>query len=531
MRFRFWLLGTLFALFVAYFPVLTAQKTVDPDANIILTNLSSVTGPQSYVDILITLNTIDLQPVRDLTLFLDLWIFHSTGINIFIWQNLFWWILTLIMTRSLLRLVSQNPLTDFYLIAFAVYPLFSGVLSWGMNRKHLLAFFFILAATRFLFSRLKTLTITDLFVVSALFLFSVFSQPIFLLWPIWVCVVFFQEKWPSKSRFLVISLFSIMLLAIILNFLYYNNSPSYLFFYPAKTSDLLNIPDKILALGHYAFQIFFPYLLSFKYHLGHWSVFVGLIALIIFSYIMFKFTDRTNLLRWGFFGILPVLTVLNDPHVMADSYLLMPVLAVWILLMLYKNSQGVKIRTLLLTLILFFTARTHLESSNWTDRVKLADVSFERRPSCLSAFNDAKVGFDLYVKKTDALSYIFANDCLSAIQVNPFFYRSMVIMFSHYYFHSDEISFTQRLERLEKLSENNILAHLTLVGFFIKNDKVNEARSEIDRLLLRWEKTEIPSDYHEITARFVKPFCEREMLERCLAVTKSLVSVPNRPNL
>ena len=57
---------------LVYFPLITAIKTVNPDAQIIYDQLLNLSGPIDYITKLLHFQTIDFQPIRDLTFF---WIY------------------------------------------------------------------------------------------------------------------------------------------------------------------------------------------------------------------------------------------------------------------------------------------------------------------------------------------------------------------------------------------------------------------------------------------------------------------------
>ena len=519
----------LIPVILAYLTVLMSHQHVDPDAKIILTNLYGAGDVFGYIKNLLSFKTVDFQPMRDLTLSFDIWTFYKLGINTFIAQNLFWWLASLIVFSRIIRFNFQrlSDLTLYMIISLlGTYPLFSNVISWGMNRKHLLALFFITLATDCLLRSRRS------FIIVICYLLSTLSQPIHILWPLWACgyLSYRKELWDNKKLIITLGISLITIAA--LNTLYYSHSETYKFFYTDKTADLWNIPDKTLAMGHYLFQLIAPYFLSFKYDLSHWSVLTGVVLIPLLVYLCYKEKNRKELLIWIAGGMLPLLVVLNDPHVISDAYLLYPAfMFLMFLLHILSNHEFRISRNWLFVPLILWTALTAHNSSLWNNRLDLAGSGFRTRPSCESVMNYLKVGYDLYERDPVALKFAEENNCFNNMTVTSSFYFSLVMLFSHYYFHEETLPLDFRIERLKKLSERHLYAHLSLIGLLINEKQLELARSEVERLEKTWGKIPVETEYHEITVRFVRPFCERENLSGCLLITEKLIRKPDRPNL
>jgi hypothetical protein len=515
-----------FAVLTAYLTVISSHQHVDPDAKVILENLYSAGSISGYLKNLFTLQTIDFQPLRDLTLSFDIWAFYRLNTNTFVIQNVLWWIGTLYLLSAIVsKLFHSIPeITRTLLIScLGVYPLYSPVISWGMNRKHLIALFFITLGTlQLMKAGRKTLP------VICCYLLSLLAQPIHLLWPAWAAFFLFQEKRLKENLRLFIGLTVVFIGLVTINSIYYTTSSAYKFHYTDKTADIWNIPDKVLALGHYLFQLLFPYLLSFKYELSHWSVLTGIVILPVLAIVIYR-KKNSRIISWCLLGFLPLLMVLNDPHVISDAYLLLPGIATFLLILEVVRLKAS--RYWLIIPLFAWTALTSWYSSRWNDRLTLARSGFENRPSCESVVNYMKVGYDLYVRSPEALRFTEANSCLKDMTVTGSFYYSMVVFFAHYYFHESELPLDFRLERLRQMKDKHLYAHLSLVGLLIKENRRIEARSEMEGLVEKWKRIRISEEYHEITVRYVKPFCEEEKIPGCQDVIKNLIRKPVRPNL
>lgn len=500
-------------LFIVYAPMILAQNPANPDATVILQNLRDFGTALDYLRGLITFQTIDFQPIRDLTLFLDL-LFARIGLNTIVFQNVLWWIGSLFIVKRILTgacpgISSRNILL--LTLLFGAYPLFTSSISWGMNRKHLVAFFFILVATHFWISDSRGSKWYSILAYAC----SVLSQPITLLWP------FFAFCWSGlkEKKFLSI-LILIMASVIAVNVSYYRTSEVFRFIYPPK-EDPLSLPDMLLAWGHYQFQLVFPFLLSFRYTLGHWSVLPGLAmggGLILLG--VRKIKDR-NSIAWILFGVLPLLIVLRDPQTLSDAYLLCPALAA--LIFITKSSAKIPPRTLLI-LVILAAGFTAYESSHWQSRLKLARVTFERRPDCGGAFNYMRTSYDAFTKAPiEARTYVAENDCYQRMRVTPFMYRSMVLVSANAHFYETDLPLDERIARLIELASQHPLAHINLIGLLLQNGDTENARREAENLQ-RWLPLKITPEYHAVSAQLVHPFCVKEKIEACVTVTSQLLN-------
>ncbi len=133
----------------AYAPLL-GNKARNPDGGVILPPLFEIKSPLEYINMLANFEVIDFQPVRDLTFFFDIYIFNHFGIVSFATTNVILWGLAgYFLFRIFSRFLKEKEFQAMvWTIAFLVYPLFSQAVPWGMARKHILAFFFIVWATR-----------------------------------------------------------------------------------------------------------------------------------------------------------------------------------------------------------------------------------------------------------------------------------------------------------------------------------------------------------------------------------------------
>jgi hypothetical protein len=519
---------------LVYFPLITAIKTVNPDAQIIYDQLFNLSGPIDYITKLFHFQTIDFQPIRDLTFFLDLFFFKKFNLNISIFQNFFLWIGCCYLIYRIQRIVFQEReviLCFLFLLLFSVNPLFTYTISWGIARKHILSFFFILFATLEVVT-LKELTGKKSLKFTLLYLCSCLSQPITILWPLWT-FIFLKRKKDTNVFHLLKYLFPLAIAFLFLsltNFFYYQHSDIFRHHYASKTSQLFNISDKILAFGHYHFQIFFPFKLAFNYELGDYSVLIGLLLFVLSSFFVYKKKVTPDVLIWLMPGYLSLLVILNTPQHLFDSYLLFLSFSVFMLINYFLPSRTNRFKmSLIIFLVFIFGLISHVESKKWLNPVTLTESSFQNRPNCKNALNFLKMTYESHLKVSDELrTYLKNYDCLSSQGATQYKATSHTAMISNILFHEDLIPVEERIQKLKMLSENNLIPHLTLAALYLKNSKPDEADLVIVEIIKKMENNSISGkEFHPITAYYVHPYCQKKSWQECLNITNKLSKKPN----
>ena len=287
----------------------------------------------NYLIDLVNFETIDIQPIRDLSLYVDILIFKYFNLNVTVLHNLFIWFLSCLILRKILlknfptlNIFSANLL----IILFSLYPLFSTTLLWGIARKHTLSFLFILLAT----NEIMKNDVRKISMIKSGFFYwlSILCQPINLLWPIWGIFWMFKHQ-KQRLRHYILIVLPIFLGGFWINWKYYNLSNVFKLYYHSKLESFVNIPEKILSLGHYVIQLVLPINLTFSYEIGHWQSIVGIpVGVLLFYFLFKKIKDHSFFFIWSIYGIGPLLIITNTPKLMLDCYLLVPSIAFFIIL-------------------------------------------------------------------------------------------------------------------------------------------------------------------------------------------------------
>lgn len=308
----------------------------------LLESIASVASIGDYVAEVQQNRTIDVQPVRDLSYLFDIKVarllhlrvppFHIT--QLVIWSICLWLVLELLLINEL----SVSGIIV-GLSVIACHPIVTNSVGWIAARKHLLAFLFILLATRSVLLR-KSRKLTFCY-----YMLAMLSHPLFVLWPIWVyfadrasgAEVFRVVDWLKKRVELVVG----MLTVAALNQWYYSTR------YIDHTGIRKEVADATirllapaLALGRDFVQLFAPIWLSAEYSPWSWQNFAGLIILLVCVVIgarrlfIFRSQNRETLWQsrgfiWSTFACLvlaPVTLVATNVFV-SDTYLLAPLVA------------------------------------------------------------------------------------------------------------------------------------------------------------------------------------------------------------
>ncbi len=520
----------LVTLLVTYFPIIFDDVAVNPDAQIILPNLESFRNWKDYLIGLFSLKAIDFQPVRDLTFFLDLIFYHKLNLNTFVLQNILWWAYASYLTWKITTKVysKKDPaLLLLVVLGFSVYPLFSFVVTWGMARKHILSFVFILLAINSLIES-KDLSKKQSLRLGFYYLLSVLSQPINILMPVWAAIylrLYSSADWKRILKFLIPTLIVFVSVGLI-NYAYYEFSPTYYLYYSSKTSQVFDVSDQILALGHYFFQLIFPYLLAYSYQLGDYSQLVGMGLLIIFSLMLYKLNKKgIKLFLWPVLGGLSLMVVLVTPTNLFDTYLLVPAFSILMVILYFLPSELKRGNVIISALLVIgWASYSHYQSKNWMNEVELVKTSFERRPNCKNVINYLRIAYENGTPPSiEAKDYLKHNGCLKqGVSAN---YGALVHLkfLSHMLFYENFFPLDKRIERLREFSQNNLISHLTLVALFLKNGRINEADIEIRSLIEKMKDKKVQeNEFHLVTFRLVHPYCLKKKWQECLEITTPL---------
>jgi hypothetical protein len=372
------------------------DQLIQYDDPFVVTPLAKVETFKQYVQALKTGVIFDLQPVRDLSYKMNYWMADWTGRPYFHQTNVFCFLVALLGVYALL--LEWFPGSRWgnilftHLLAFS--PLYVSSVAWITARKHLLSLMFIVWATWFLIRYLKGSRWAG-WALSFCYGFSVFSQPMNILWPALVGIYLIVFGQGQRWKVLIPSLF-IALGVGLLNLKYYGAQYEYISGGNAKfaSSDIHGVSSSLLMLGRYAFQTFFPYWTSIgDYGFDSWQNLVGLGGLVLFYSALGKWAGRGVLLVAiaGFVALLfPVVGRItqhsgNDTYVLSASFFLAILAYVFLRGLARAQMLTYRLRPWVIGLALVFIPLEVLfsqqKASVWSDRSAIFRQAYEVEPS------------------------------------------------------------------------------------------------------------------------------------------------------
>jgi tetratricopeptide (TPR) repeat protein len=299
-------------LVYVYGPLVAADPILARDDRSLLNGVRGLSSPLDWLPAVRALHVLDLQPLRDASLLLDLKLSALLGHGTFHATNLLLWCAIALFAFLLFRRVANERLAFAALPLFALHPLFVGSVGWISARKHLLACLFILAATLALLRAADRdragLRDRSVALVALLFSLAMLSQPISLLWPVWAlgaAVLFWPQAWKQITARQAWPWLVLMALAAAVNGYYYSTIYSGL---GAQKLVEGTLADRVLSLGRYAANFSGLAPLAAQYSpASHWNL-VGLFSLPIAAWLLIRKAPRPALL-WLSFAALPLLLV------------------------------------------------------------------------------------------------------------------------------------------------------------------------------------------------------------------------------
>lgn len=342
-----------------YWKVISKDLVLSYDDSVLLASLSKINNLKHYFSSIMNGFILDVQPVRDLSFYIDFKIKAFFPGYSFHFTNAFIWILICYFVRKIF--LSQSPnsyyISGLLVLLYALSPISANSVAWIAARKHLLSTLFIVLATYLTLNNSKNLTLKKISSISFFYLLSCYSQPINSLWILWLAYFLYSNEKNKQyiKLFLVNSVVCIS--SILLNFYYYK------FIYAKNVSPIskfsnyisLDLGDPLLAIGRYFYQSLYPFAALPNSHFqGSWENLAGLVLLITALAFCYKkiTSGQKNLVSPIIYYFFPLIIVtVNMTNVFcSDTYLLNSSIGFyWCLLILCRNLENKKVFTFILS--------------------------------------------------------------------------------------------------------------------------------------------------------------------------------------
>jgi hypothetical protein len=325
-----------FLLTVAiHLPMMIHDPLIDRDDHLLIEPLANVHSFREYLEKLSTGKILDVQPLRDLSFWLDIHLIQRLGFGTFHLTNVLVWMACLALSAKVFRHQIKNPaIASASLILLAVHPCMADTVAWVSARKHLLACFFALIVTLWVLDE-KRQSRSLAWKIPLNFLLSLLSQPIHILLPLWIGLHARLARSSVKFRAALVCLpFAGCIAAV--NFLYYRSSHYTAVAMAQKfqgVSPLIRLGDAALAMGRYFFQLLIPLWVASDYSTSSVRNIIGLFLLPLFIWIAIKKLGAAKAVPWLVYTFLPLLwlALARTNIFVSDSYLLLPATGFFVL--------------------------------------------------------------------------------------------------------------------------------------------------------------------------------------------------------
>ena len=337
-------------LVCSYYNLLTVDPITTYDDTLILSGVDKLHSFHDYISRFMTGKVLDIQPVRDLSYIIDYKIKSLISFHSFHLTNLLLWLGICFFFKRILDLVDVKKDEHRWLIwslvfLYAFSPVFNSSVAWIAGRKHLLSTFFIIWATwYFLTKKEKPFTRGDTKTLTALYLLSVLSQPINILWPLFVLAYSYTEKKIKERRVLLGILAFVAVIFLFSNYYYYGTLYEKISGGDGKYDSNFGPGLSLLALGRYFYLTLFPFdSLPVSHHQGSWENMIGLVALIASLLWLYKRRVGAAVIAcfvlYFFIPLIPV-TYKVTRIFCSDTYLLNASLGLYTaIFLIFKNTK------------------------------------------------------------------------------------------------------------------------------------------------------------------------------------------------
>lgn len=316
-----WAAVLVAAIATIYGPLAAQNPVLSRDDRTLLAPLRSLASFAAYPAAVRAGRILDLEPLRDFSLWLDL----RLGGHTLHFTNLVLWAAICLTLWALLRATGRpEGVAAAVTLGFAVHPAFVGSVAWISARKHLLACLFTLLATLFLERLCNGARRRNAAAAVVAYALALLSQPIALLWPLWAMLRASFAPRERRRPALAVALCCAPLLAVAgaLNLAYYRGA--YTRGGAAKFVEAGPL-DSLRALGRSFFNLALPVRLAAAYDAASPLGLVGLAALLLAAAAALILLGRRAALWLAFFAFpLAPVTVRMTNIFVSDTYLLLP---------------------------------------------------------------------------------------------------------------------------------------------------------------------------------------------------------------
>lgn len=412
---------------------------------------------------------IDIQPVRDLSYLLDIWVGQWTSLKSFHFSNVVIWMAAGVVLWRIFNFVNEELKVDKLIIGllwllFMFNPVFVYSVAWVAARKHLLSFFFTLMAT---YTFLKGFGEGDKVKKSQLkalvyYLLGALSQPINALWPIWALLVS-RNKGVKDKKNAVTYLFT-MLFILGINLYYYT------FVFEGHSKFVMQGTEIILfplfAYGRYLINFLVPVNLAISYEFYSALNLIGAsLCVVILLWLLKKWKKFENL-NWPtyFILLLAPVAINRTDYFISNPYLLNASLALPIIFLIaiksFKHAYPL-IKGLLGVSVLAFIVISFFEAKAWRTSASLYEKSYEREKSYRNIRMHLVSLFSQEIKDIKKIDKVLEDLVINTEGADPSLINYLS-RFSRLYFNEEALPLEVKLRRFKEMADYNPFSYFYL---------------------------------------------------------------------
>ena len=471
------------------YPLIIQDSVLIRDDVMLLGAVSSIHSFGEYWVKLIGGTFLDIQPIRDLTFFINIYFDKTFGYGGFHIGNLILGFFILIAIRKILILYRFKEEVIFACILLVgLHPILNSSMAWISNRKHLLSMLFIIW---FLIDWKKSERITYR---SVFFLtLSLLSQPITIFIPFIVTVWdFLKNKKRIFAPYILMAVLSFLILG--LNYWFYSSMP--VFEGRNAVASLSTLGLYVLRLGRVIIQLLFPVSLSVEYDHGSILNLIGAGFTVVAVYLLTKIKnipyEAYLFMLFALSTLFPVIEWhVRDPYLLFSLFVFIPLFCLYLSYKLKLKWFLALIILLTLPLVIYSFKFTRM----WENDLILTKTSYE-----------TEGGVENLIKHAAVLSVVNPTESYKTYMKIKEIYEDMDSRFlipriANTYFDSKHLSDEKKLQEYEELNTQDPYNSFFKIKFLKKMNKLEAAKTEEQKFLKMLKL------HPQVVKPFVKTVC------------------------
>ncbi|MEK6775214.1 MAG: hypothetical protein AABY64_14835 [Bdellovibrionota bacterium] len=396
-----------FILLITYSAPILNHPALSFDDTSLLEPLKSVDSLQKYNELIQQNIILDVQPVRDLSFWLELQVEKFTGFRNSQLVNLLIWFFTLLFLDQILKFWKVQNIWRYFIVSLvAFHPAVASSVAWTSARKHLLSAFFLSVIVHLWITRCS-FSLKDKIKFFIFYFLLCFSQPINFLAPFLILFGEFlttshQRLKKLLSRYdLIIGFILLAVFCVYINLTYYTGDyikqsgemlPKFL---PPENQKLI---FRIFVWGRSFFQLINPLAASpVPYKILKPETFIGIFLLFVFLFSIWIFRnkfwrDRLTLSLLLMASPILMMTVRLTHHLGWDTYLLTTIWSLGLLFGAFKyNAEPSKlVQTFGVIIIFVYVGLSYGFASDWSSDQRLVAQAYYKEGSFFAQENYAR---------------------------------------------------------------------------------------------------------------------------------------------